>query len=92
MIKRVLFLAIVALSIALFMGCSSGPFAKHDSVVSSEHHDSFDDQTDSMRGEINHVKSSSSSSSSKKSSGKSGMIYGGWSSEAREIEDSLYGN
>ncbi len=84
MVKRVLFLVIVALSIALFMGCSSGPFAKH------EHHDSFDEQTDSMRDEINHVKSSSSSS--KKSSGKSGMIYGGWSSEAREIEDSLYGN
>ena len=93
--KKYAILAALVLSLTL-AGCKSGPFAKKHTEMESApvetetaSKDSFSSQTDSMRGEIDRVKPEKASA---KSSKKSDLVYAGVSSEAREIEDHLYGN
>lgn len=80
-------------------GCASirTPRTPHENDLSRDVHDA---QTESMRKSMDEIRpqSENSSKDALKTSDKTqkkkskGFLYGGLSSEAREIEDHLYGN
>ena len=76
------FILACALALPLLTGCAAISARREERAAQRE--DRFTQQTDSMR------ESMSPTVSEKKPRKKSTVLYGGVSSEAREIEDSLY--
>ncbi len=84
--RKIVFpMCVLTLSSVLTIGCTTMPGrTKNTPKTSSD--DAYATQTEEMRKTIDNV------NPEKKKSKNNSFLYGGLSSEAREIEDHLYGN